>query len=258
MKILTWNIAYGYGLGSEGSSPAHPYRPKDRAHFETALQSMAELIRTVDPDIALLQEVDLGSHRSHNHNQLEVLAASTGLPHHQPIVSWDIPYLPYPGVNPLHHFGKVVSGGGILSKKPIRLIQEDLLPQPSEYNPVYRMLYLHRYLPIVETSDLKICNLHLEAFSTANRALHLAELQDHLVDHDIDVAGGDFNGEFSLKSEREEDWVARPCALASFPSDQPAQKLDGFIVKRTRFSHVRVETLDAGVVSDHLPSVLIG
>jgi len=105
--------------------------PRDRSHFEAALQSIAAFIQTIDPDIALLQEVDLGSHRSHNQNQLEILAGSTGLLHHQAIVSWDILYLPYPGLDPRHHFGKTVSGGGILSKKPIRVIQEDLLPQPA-------------------------------------------------------------------------------------------------------------------------------
>jgi endonuclease/exonuclease/phosphatase family metal-dependent hydrolase len=257
MRILTWNISYGYGLGSEGSAPAHPYQPKDRSYFEAALRSIAGIIQTIDPDIALLQEVDFGSHRSHDQNQLEILARSTGLSNHHAIVSWNVPYLPYPGLNPRHHFGKTVSGGGILSKKPIRALQEDLLPQPREYNPIYRMLYLHRYLQIVETFDLKICNLHLEAFSSDNRALHLTELQDRLIDYDIDVAGGDFNGEFSLKPEREDRWTAHPCARATFPSDQPSRKLDGFIVKKSRFSDVRVETSDSGVVSDHFPSALI-
>jgi endonuclease/exonuclease/phosphatase family metal-dependent hydrolase len=256
MKILTWNIAYGYGLGSEGSSAAHPYQPKDQAHYEAALQSIAAIIRSIDPDIALLQEVDFGSHRSHNQNQLEILAASTSLSNHHAIVSWNVPYLPYPGLNPLHHFGRTVSGGAILSKQPIRVVQEDLLPQPHEYNPIYRALYLHRYLQIVETFGLKVCNLHLEAFSNDNRALHLSELQEHLVNHDIDVAGGDFNGEFALKPECEEGWTAHPCAGPTFPSDQPSRKLDGFIVKKSRFSDVRVETPDSGTVSDHFPSAL--
>jgi endonuclease/exonuclease/phosphatase family metal-dependent hydrolase len=257
MKILTWNISYGYGLGSEGSSAAHPYQPKDQAHYEAAVQSIAAFIRGLDPDIALLQEVDFGSHRSHNQNQLEILAKSTGLSNHQAIVSWNVPYLPYPGLNPLHHFGKTVSGGGILSKRPIRALQDDLLPQPREYNPIYRALYLHRYLQIVETFDLKVCNLHLEAFSSDNRALHLTELQDHLIGHDIDVAGGDFNGEFSLKREWEARWAAYPCARETFPSDQPTRKLDGFIVKNSRFPDVCVETPDSGIVSDHFPSALI-
>jgi endonuclease/exonuclease/phosphatase family metal-dependent hydrolase len=258
MKILTWNISYGYGLGSEGSSTAHPYGPKDRLHFESALRSIAGVIETIDPDVALLQEVDFGSHRSHNQHQLEILAGSTGLSHYRPIVSWNVPYLPYPGLDPRHHFGRTMSGGGILSKKPIRVIQEDLLPQPREYNPLYRMLYLHRYLQIVETFDLKVCNLHLEAFSSDNRELHLIELQDRLIEHDIDVAGGDFNGEYSLKPGSEDRWIVRPCTRPTFPSDQPSRKLDGFIVKKSRFSNVRVETLDSGLVSDHFPSALIG
>ena len=106
MKVLTWNISYGYGLGSEGSSAAHPYEPKDRSHFELALRSIAGVIQTIDPDIALLQEVDFGSHRSHNQNELEILAGSTGLLHHRPIVSWNVPYLPYPETNLTPSFWK--------------------------------------------------------------------------------------------------------------------------------------------------------
>ena len=258
MKILTWNISYGYGLGSEGSSEAHPYEPKDRGHYESALQAIAGVIQAIDPDVALLQEIDFDSHRSHYQNQLAFLAGSTGLSHHQAIVSWNVAYLPYPGLNPLHHFGKTLSGGAILSKRPIRVIQDDLLPQPREYNPIYRMLYLHRYLQIVETFDLRVCNLHLEAFSGDNRALHLVELQDRLIDRDIDVAGGDFNGEFSLRPEREDRWSARACDQPTFPSDQPSRGLDGFIVKKSRFPDARVETFASGVVSDHFPSILIG
>jgi endonuclease/exonuclease/phosphatase family metal-dependent hydrolase len=137
------------------------------------------------------------------------------------------------------------------------MIQDDLLPQPREFNPLYKMLYLHRYLQIVETFDLNVCNLHLEAFSNDNRELHLSELQERLVDHDIDVAGGDFNGEFSLKRASEERWMSCPCSRATFPSDQPTRKLDGFIVKKDRFSTIRVETLDSGIVSDHFPSAVI-
>lgn len=256
MKILTWNISYGYGLGSEGASKA--YEPKARFQYESALLSLSQFIQNVNPDIVLLQEVDFDSKRSHHQNQLEFLARSTGLIYYAELISWNVPYLPYPGLNPKRHFGKVVSGGGILSRKPIRTIQKDLLPKPREFHPIYRKLYLHRYLQIVETFDLKICNLHLEAFSEDNRDLHLIKLQNRLIDYDIDIAGGDFNGNISLTADTEKTWEGQSGSAPTFPADHPDQTLDGFVFKRERFKAVSAKTLDSGTVSDHLPVLFEG
>src|SRR4051812_29112696 len=125
LKVLTWNISYGYGMGSEGTAD---YEPRPQTHFESSLNSISELVRNLDIDVVLLQEVDFHAKRSCYLQELDVLARKSGLLYRNEIVTWNAPYIPFPGLNPRRQFGRIVSGGGILSKHAIKPVQMDLLP----------------------------------------------------------------------------------------------------------------------------------
>jgi len=253
LKILTWNISYAYGLGSEGDAR---YHQKSLRHFDSTLNAMGDTIRHLDPDMVLLQEVDFHSKRSHFQDQLDHLARRSGLLYRARIISWDRWYVPFPGLSPLHHFGTVLSGGGILSKTPIQPITQDLLAKPRENSKVYNFFYLSRFLQLAEIRGLRICNLHLEAFSQDNRELHLIRLQDRLRDYDLDLAGGDFNGGIALKPEHSLHWQSHEPTSPTFPSESPERVLDQFIVKRNRFEKIGIQVPDTGTLSDHLPVLL--
>ena len=139
-------MSYGYGLGSEGVG----YFTRPVTHFDNALQAMSALMRKEEVDIVLLQEVDFDAKRSHHQNQLAELSRRTGLGFQHALVSWDAFYVPFPGLNPKNQFGKIKSGGGILSRFPIIPIQSDLLPKPIENGKLYNFFYLNRYLQMVE------------------------------------------------------------------------------------------------------------
>jgi endonuclease/exonuclease/phosphatase family metal-dependent hydrolase len=251
LKILTWNISYGYGLDSEGT---RFYEQRPPEHFESALNSMSDVIQQQGVDIALLQEVDFDSARSHHVNQLAYLARRSGLFYRNELVSWDFPYVPYPGLNPKNQFGKVVSGGGIISRFPIETVLHEKLPKPKENSKLYNLFYLYRYLQIVKIQNLNFMNLHLEAFSMENRELHLVKMQDRLADFDITVAGGDFNGHVSLLPQFETGWTAFPSPTPTFPSNEPVETLDAFVTKNklaVRASQIQV--LNTGTTSDHFP-----
>jgi endonuclease/exonuclease/phosphatase family metal-dependent hydrolase len=254
LKIVTWNISYAYGPGSEGDER---YQPKSPKHFETTLNAMGDILRKLDPDVVLLQEVDFQSRRSHFQNQLDHLSRRSGLLYRHKLVSWDRFYVPYPGLRPSRHFGKMLSGGGILSKTPIRPLQNDLLAKPRENSRIYNHFYLHRYLQMVETRGLHLCNLHLEAYSADNRELHLVRLQDRLMEYNLDVAGGDFNGGALLREDLQAHFQTLTPPKNTFPSDAPLQPMDQFILKRNPFSKVTLEVPDTGTLSDHLPVLLV-
>ncbi len=261
LKILTWNISYGYGMHSEGT---HGYRRMPKDHFESSLSSISELIRLEDPDIVLMQEVDFDSKRSYFIHELDHLARKSGLLYRDELISWNCAYVPYPGLNPLRQFGKVISGGGILSRYPLQMIQHDLLPKPKENPGIYNHFYLSRFLQMVklrlgeapESPRLTLMNLHLEAFSKDNRELHLVKLQDRLRDFNVDIAGGDFNGSIHLFPETLAHWQELPASEPTFPSVNPTERLDGFIIKKSRILNSSVKTLDTGIVSDHFPLLL--
>jgi endonuclease/exonuclease/phosphatase family metal-dependent hydrolase len=260
LRFLTWNLSWAYGLGSEGTSVAgQAYRTKPREHFENVLQAMGDLIGRLNIDVAFLQEVDFNASRSHHINQLDFLSRRSNLLYRNSAVSWNSPYVPYPGLNPLHHFGLVRSGGAILSRYPLSLVNLDLLPKPPENPRLYNFFYLHRYLQVCQIrfddreSPLNLMNLHLEAFSKDNRELHLMRLSERLADYEIDVAGGDFNGPMALTETATKGWEPLPYTGATFPANHPEQALDGFVVRKAGWKLSEVEVLDAGDLSDHRP-----
>jgi len=260
LKILTWNIAFGYGIGSEGTAD---YQPRARDAFEERLIQMSALIKSEDPDLVFLQEVDFAASRSGNLHELDFISRASGVLNRDHVVSWDSPYVPYPGLSLRRQFGKMVSGGGILSRFPIINIQNDLLPKPRENSRIYNYFYLHRYFEIAQIelpglqTPLRICNLHLEAFSKDNRELHLIKLEDRLKDYSIDISGGDFNGVITISPETlSQGWEPLHPPSATFPSNDPKDILDGFIVRQSRIKVNSVRVIQAGTLSDHLPVMM--
>ena len=260
LKIITWNIAFAYGIGSEGTPD---YQPKSREAFEKSLREIGEVLKNENPDLVFLQEVDFAASRSHQIQELDFISRCSGILMREQLISWDMPYVPYPGLNPSRQFGKVVSGGGILSRYPITLVQNDLLPKPSENSRLYNFFYLHRYFQIAHVKlpqfdlPLTVINLHLEAFSKDNRELHLIKLEDRLRDYSVDLAGGDFNGEISVsQSVASEGWKPIHPSEPTFSSKDPKETLDGFLVKESRVKVLSTQVLQTGTVSDHLPFVM--
>src|SRR5690606_24064990 len=76
MRLLLYNIRYGLGLGSA------LHWPLPGAAFvlgnRTNLQRITELIKSQDPDIVALVEVDTGSIRTRSVNQADVIARALG------------------------------------------------------------------------------------------------------------------------------------------------------------------------------------
>ncbi|MFZ4712429.1 MAG: endonuclease/exonuclease/phosphatase family protein [Bacteriovoracaceae bacterium] len=289
LKVLSWNIGYGQGLGSEGGNL---YVKKSEKEFEQILNQMGTFIAKMQPDIVLLQEVDLKSHRSHGQNQLEVFRrflpqyfAAYGL-------NWDANYVPFPYWPPSKHFGQVRAAGVILSRYPIVEHSFSLLPKPEDNPWWYNLFYLFRYYQKVKIEIGKrtysVINTHLEAFDQKGR-IGQAKILKHVCEkevsnHHLLLAGGDLNSipHYALVKEGFTDYpkdrytkdqtlglmesikglknslpesVYRTYEKAyfTFPSDTPDRRLDHlFVNEKTEVLSVSV-LKEAGVLSDHLP-----
>ncbi len=264
LRILTWNIAWAYGRGSEGGMPHEGiiYKQRDLAYFQKNLNTIATLIRTCAVDVAILQEVDFNASRSCGFNQADFISTFAGLPHQDQCISWDHPYVPYPGLNPLNHFGRMKSGGVVMSRHPLKKFKHTLLPKPQSNSGLKNWFYLSRYLQMVDVTrrdesgadrTWRIGNLHLEAFDEQNRREQLQILSENFQHDDLDCIGGDFNGPISVSSLLQ-------CKIfqgaLTFPAEKPAQALDGFLLKST--TGIRALTLPTFDVtcSDHLPMLI--
>src|SRR5205807_39535 len=97
---------------------------------ERSLARIAEVVAELAPDVLLLQEVDRGSDRSCGVDQAALIARKAGLLHLARAPSWDVDYLPFPYWPPSRHYGRLLSGGAILSRHPIADCRVEILDKP--------------------------------------------------------------------------------------------------------------------------------
>jgi len=291
LVVMTWNIAYAHGPGSEGTG----YAIRPRADIEARLAKIGEVIRDSGADIVLLQEVDFDSDRSHRVDQLEALAHSTGLRHAARAVSWRARHIPFPYWPPSAHWGRMESGGAVISRYPIESNRVTLHPKPASHSSVYNAFYLFRYSQTVGVDiggrTLRVVNNHLDAYDRANRegqARALAAMvRDFGTSEDaasgVDIVAGDMNapppeaallhgfpdepeadfrGDGTLAVLRGIDGLREVAPAASgesggltFPAWDPNRRLD-HVFARHGLEIKTVRVLETGDLSDHLPVVV--
>jgi endonuclease/exonuclease/phosphatase family metal-dependent hydrolase len=288
IKVQTWNIGYLFGLGSEG--PGYEARSKD--FYQKKLDELVAEIKASAPDVLCLQEVDFQSDRSQSINQARYLAQKAAYPYVAEAVSWEANYIPFPYWPFSRHFGRMRSGGAILSKYPITDHQVHLLDKPLSQPWWYNLFYLHRYVQkvTIEFGEKKISliNLHLEAFDKEDRRQQLAQLAARVKDEKVQFVAGDFNMVPSSATKKSrfldstDDYENDPSyevmkksglsevipdsiytlnesAYFTFPSNRPDRRLD-YIFFDPRLKMIKAEVLPSAL-SDHLPlqaSIQIG
>lgn len=280
VKILTWNIGYLYGKGSEGDQH---YQHREKSYFEERLNQLVKEIKEMDPDVLFLQEIDFESGRSGGQNQAEILAKKAGYPFVAQAVSWDAHYIPFPYWPLSRNFGRMRSGGAILSRYPLVDHKVTLLAKPLANPWWYNLFYLHRYFQEVTIEvgkkKLKVVNLHLEAFDKADRQEQVKKLAELVKKDKIDVVAGDFNmlpssaakktkfdngddyendPSFELMQKSgllevipEEIYGANEATYFTFPSWKPDRRLD-YVFYQAGLKMMKAEVLPSAL-SDHLP-----
>ncbi|MCC7386239.1 MAG: endonuclease/exonuclease/phosphatase family protein [Deltaproteobacteria bacterium] len=287
LTIVSWNIAWAFGWGSELKKDA-PIKTK--ADLDAALDVIGRTLTELRADVVLLQEVDFGADRSFGVDQAQVLAEKTGLSYVAPVISWDLRYLPFPYWPPSRHAGRMRSGGAILSRFPVSDCTGELLDKPASQAFWYRAFYLFRYAQrctvTVGDRPLLVINAHLEAFDRANREIQAEHLATRLRAAMMPalIFGGDLNSVVpeapvrtgypdEPETDHREDRTltifrgvegltpafspeairAEPSRYFTFPSHAPNRGLDHLFVGRGfRVLEARVVS-EAGTTSDHLP-----
>lgn len=279
IKIMTWNISWLYGAGSEG--PGYEYRQKEI--FDEKMKTLIQEIKLHSPDVLCLQEIDFHSHRTHNINQATVLAKATGYPYVAIAPSWVSNYIPFPSWPMSRNFGSMNSGGAILSRYPILSQEVTLLKKPLANPWWYNIFYLHRYFQkvVIEFGDkkFKLLNLHLEAFDKEDRKSQIQELVSVVKGEQLDFVAGDFNmlpknatkrSKFFNADEYENDPSAdlmqtsgllevipdqiydkNESLYFTFPAWKPDRRLD-YIFYRSGLKMMKAEIFTSAL-SDHLP-----
>lgn len=288
LSILSWNIGYA-GLGAEedffmdGGTHA---RPDSQDQVLKYLDGISRTLDELNCQAAMLQEVDIDSHRTYRVDERDYLSMGSGV--HALNYSCDFVPIPLPPIGRVH--------SGIYTTTEyleISLAQRVALPCPFSW-PVstanLKRCLLLSYLPI-EGSDkeLVLVNLHLEAYDDGEGKIAQTNMLKSVIEGEYEkgnyvIAGGDFNQIFpggleAYPNTHPENWLpgvlesdilaegwsfaydlsTPSCRLLNQPYDPEDTEntqyyvIDGFIIS-PNVELLQVETIDLGFEnSDHNP-----
>ena len=275
ITLVCYNIGYLSGLTNNQAVE------RTRQLYDENLATAIAALQSVNPDLIALQEVDLGSKRSFNVDQVAEIAEALESPQQAIAINWDKRYVPFPFWPPSAHFGSILSGQALLSRLPIkrheRLVLEKVAGNPFFYN----ALYLDRLAQVAEVTvgeqTLVIINIHLEAFDNptrVNQTTFVRQLAEDYAERGPVLLIGDFNSAVNRPEEGEPVSIQTMVDSAmftsaipaeqfdqpdhfTFPSDTPQYKLDYVFYTPDTIELVDTRVLTAaGQASDHLPLAL--
>ena len=291
ISLVSWNCGYG-ALGDNADffmDGGKSVYTADKSRVESNLAGIRDALQAMNPDLCILQEVDINSSRSYGTDERKVLREAIPGASEAFAYNFNALFVPYP----LPPIGHVESGLYTTSRAGFRLAERISLPCPFSW-PVRlvnlkRCLLVSRY-PVKGTDrELVLINLHLEAYDQGEgkeaqtRQLVLF-MQEEYEKGNYVIAGGDFNQRFTNIDQSAypvyaDKWAPGEISPEEFGSDftlladnsVPTCRsldrpyagadregfqyylIDGFIISANVRAE-RVETLDEGFVcSDHNP-----
>ena len=238
MRLLLYNIRYavGGGASSRMSIPGAGYVLGNQA----VLPELTRFIKSVDPDVVGLIEVDTGSIRSRNVNQAEKIAADLGMN-----TSYETKY----GEKSLNQILPIVRKQGNAFMAAPRVHGERFH---------YFDTGIKRLIIELEMDDFAIFLVHL-SLKYRHRHLQLRHLYDLIEATEKPVVvAGDFNtfwggNEIYLFMKAAGLTSANVDSYPTYPSRSPRKELD-FILYQDGINVTGFEVPDVKL-SDHLPLV---
>ncbi len=225
--MLSYNVRHGEGMD-----------------LVVDLERTAAVIRTLDPHVVLLQEIDSAAGRTGGVDQARELAARTGLPDYA--------------------FGRFMAydggayGMAVLSAAPIVETVNHVLPDGEEP----RSALAARIRPLPEGPEIVFVGIHL--YRTAAERLEQARtVVEIFADEPAPVMlVGDFNSEPGdpVMQMLSEHWTmqAKPTgAHLTWRADTPEVEIDYILYRpEARFEVVDYRAIDERMASDHRPVLM--
>jgi endonuclease/exonuclease/phosphatase family metal-dependent hydrolase len=227
LRILSYNIRHGEGMD-----------------HKLDLARIAGVIKSVDPHVVALQEVDKGCKRTKGLDEPAELGELTGM---TPIFDRNIPF----------QGGEY--GNAVLSKLPIAGWKN--LKLPSHYVGEQRgCLVVDLTAPDAKKTPFRFLATHIDYRSDdAERMDSVKTIARVIEDHpDVPaILAGDLNAlpDTRVLAAFGETWTRTDSApTLTFPADKPDRQIDYILVRPApRWKVVELRVLDEPVASDHRP-----
>ncbi len=196
LKVLAWNIKYGakrlpfwFDCWGDRVSMSND---EIRHH----MQDLYQLIYEIDPDIVMLEEIEVNSRRSSYYNMVQGFLDQTPLHYGAYFETWDSRYIPSEGL------GRMNLGNAILSKYPIidakAIRQEDRTDTDVTEDIFYIKRAIGEATILIDQVELKTFVVHTEAYDVdGTKFKQIQQIKTYLDDLSKAqkpwIIGGDFN-----------------------------------------------------------------
>ena len=228
IRVLSYNIRHGVGMD-----------------MQLDLERVAAVIRSLDPDVVLLQEVDLHTQRTRQTDQADVLSRLTDLPHYA-----FGSFMEYDG-------GQY--GMAVLSAAPILDFRNHRLPDGEEP----RTTLAARIRPAPDATEIVFAGIHLYR-TEAERLAQATELVEIFATEVAPVVlVGDFNSQLDDPVMRllGASWWTPPKpdgARLTWPADEPRVEIDHVLYRpERRFAVAEYRVVEEPTASDHRPVLIV-
>ncbi|MFZ5892019.1 MAG: endonuclease/exonuclease/phosphatase family protein [Myxococcota bacterium] len=197
LRVMNYNVKFG-GARIDFFFDCYGDRVlMSKTEVLSNLEGLARKINQVDPDVLVLQEVDVNSKRAAYVDQMQWLLDHTHLNYGVYASQWKADYVPSDGI------GAVDSGNGILSKYPLRDAERFALPLRSDQSGIERYFYLKRNilrakLEIPGARSTYVVAIHAEAYAKDGTKLkHIERFREELdravAEGNTVIGAGDLN-----------------------------------------------------------------
>ena len=229
LKVMTWNVKFGGGRIDFFFDCFGERVLMSSEEVEGNIAAIAAVVRDVDPDVLLVQEIDINSRRGDFLDQLQLLLDSTALNYAAYGSQWRADYVPSDGL------GAIDSGSATLSRWPLDAAERVALPLRTDQDGLTRYFYLRRNflrsrLTLPGGTQLWIVNIHTDAYGKdgtkqAQIDLFYEELMRLAEAGNQVIGGGDLNT-IPPGSTDTGDFPDSICEDEEFVADDYAEQLD--------------------------------
>lgn len=218
-SAVTYNIGFGaytpdFSFFMDGGKSSWA---KSKESVMAAVQGAGELVASMEPDFAMMEEVDLDSTRSYHVNEFDLLRECFPQDYTVFAQNYHSAFLFYPFTQP---HGKSNSGIALFSAYPIESSVRRSLPISTSLSKFLDLdrCYSVSKIPVDNGRYLVIYALHASAYGNSDK---IREAQIHMLCEDMQqeyeagnyiVCGGDFNHD--LKADED---AAEECESWAYP-----------------------------------------
>lgn len=194
LRVMAWNIKYGAARVPFWFDCWGDRVQMTRDEVDAHLADLTALIREVNPDVLLTEELEVNSRRSAYVDMIERILAETDLQYAAYFGTWDSRYIPSEGL------GRMNLGNAIFSRYPIVDAGHVRQADRTDQDAVTAAFYIHRTigraeLALSDSQHAAVYVVHTEAYDNdGTKQKQLDQIFETVSAETLPfLLGGDFN-----------------------------------------------------------------